>query len=303
MGGLTFPSLLKHRANAAAKGKSASSGKSVILLWMTGGPSQIDTWDPKPDRPLQNRGPFGTINTALPGVRICEHLPKQAAILDKITLIRSVDAKGSNHEPNMVMQTANTTAEPRVNPEARNYPAIASIVSKYHGSNHPAMPAYVTFAKSRSHIAFGGYLGKQYDPFPGEQATKLPIYTNVGVDTGKFSEANLFKLPNEVDISRVGDRTTLMKSFDTLRRDMDKSGNFDAMDRFSQQALEIVSGPRAREAFDISLEPKKYSRKVRQPPLEPAGATCAQACRGWRQLCYHRPQLPHRLWHLGQPWR
>ncbi|MFN6052811.1 MAG: DUF1501 domain-containing protein, partial [Planctomycetia bacterium] len=233
----------------------------MILLWMTGGPSQIDTWDPKPDRPLQNRGPFGTINTALPGVRICEHLPKQAAILDKITLIRSVDAKGSNHEPNMVMQTANTTAEPRVNPEARNYPAIASIVSKYHGSNHPAMPAYVTFAKSRSHIAFGGYLGKQYDPFPGEQATKLPIYTNVGVDTGKFSEANLFKLPNEVDISRVGDRTTLMKSFDTLRRDMDKSGNFDAMDRFSQQALEIVSGPRAREAFDISLEPRNIREK------------------------------------------
>jgi Protein of unknown function (DUF1501) len=261
MGGLTLPNLLKHRAQAASNGKSASSGKSVILLWMTGGPSQIDTWDPKPDRPLQNRGPFGTINTALPGVRICEHLPKQAAILDKITLIRSVDAKGSNHEPNMVMQTANTTAEPRVNPEARNYPAIASIVSKYHGSNHPAMPAYVTFAKSRSHIAFGGYLGKQYDPFPGEQATKLPIYTNVGVDTGKFSEANLFKLPNEVDISRVGDRTTLMKSFDTLRRDMDKSGNFDAMDRFSQQALEIVSGPRAREAFDISLEPRNIREK------------------------------------------
>ena len=67
MGGLTLPNLLKHRAQAASKGKRASSGKSVILLWMTGGPSQIDTWDPKPDRPLQNRGPFGTMNTALPG--------------------------------------------------------------------------------------------------------------------------------------------------------------------------------------------------------------------------------------------
>lgn len=261
MGGLTLPGLLKHRAHAAAQGKKTGSAKSVILLWMTGGPSQIDTWDPKPDRPLQNRGPFGTIATAIPGVRICEHLPKQAALLDKVTLIRSVDARGSNHEPNTVMQTANTAAEPRVNPEARNYPAIASIVSKYHGANHPAMPAYVTFAKSRSHLAYSGYLGKQFDPFPGEQSVRLPIYTNVGVDTGKTSEANLFKLPSEVDISRVGDRNSLVKSFDSLRRDLDKSGNFDAMDRFSQQAIEIISGPRARNAFDISLEPKASREK------------------------------------------
>ena len=89
---------------------------------MTGGPSQIDTWDPKPDRPVENRGPFGTIQTKLPGIRICEHLPKQAAILDRITLIRSVDARGSNHEPNTVFQTGHRAAEPRVNPEARVVP-------------------------------------------------------------------------------------------------------------------------------------------------------------------------------------
>src|ERR1700730_14183387 len=97
--GLTVPELLRQRAEA-----SAPSHKSVILLWMTGGPSHIDTWDVKPDRPLENRGPFNSLGTRLPGVRICEHLPKQAAMLDRFTLIRSVDCATSNHEPNTVMQ-------------------------------------------------------------------------------------------------------------------------------------------------------------------------------------------------------
>src|SRR6476620_5848505 len=76
--GLSVPELLRRRAaQAAAEGKSVRGPKSVILLWMAGGPSHIDTWDPKPGRPLQNRGPFGVINTKLPGVLMCEHLPKQ----------------------------------------------------------------------------------------------------------------------------------------------------------------------------------------------------------------------------------
>ncbi|MEX2286326.1 MAG: DUF1501 domain-containing protein, partial [Planctomycetaceae bacterium] len=79
--GLTVPRLLETRAEAANTGRSVSSGKSVILLWMTGGPSHIDTWDPKPERPYNNRGPFATIPTKLPGVFVCEHLPKQAAML------------------------------------------------------------------------------------------------------------------------------------------------------------------------------------------------------------------------------
>ena len=122
-GGLTLPNLLQAR-------ESRSSPKSVILLWMAGGPSQIDTLDPKPNRPPENRGPFGVIRTKLPGVLVCEHLPKLAADLDKFTVIRSVDPRHSNHEPNTVMQTANLLAEPRTNPEARNYPAIASLVSR-----------------------------------------------------------------------------------------------------------------------------------------------------------------------------
>src|SRR5438445_3240180 len=152
--GLSFPGLLRTRAEAAQTNRRIGNGKSVILLWMTGGPSHIDTWDMKPDRPLENRGPFRPIATRLPGVQICEHLPRQAAMLDKFTLIRSVDARHSNHEPNMVFQTGNLAAAPRVNPLGHLYPAIGSIVAKHHGANFPGMPAYATFMKSRSHLAF-----------------------------------------------------------------------------------------------------------------------------------------------------
>src|SRR6185437_11255185 len=162
--GLTLPGLLQLRAQEAAVPRN----KSVILLWMTGGPSHIDTWDPKSKMPSEIRGPFRTIPTKLPGTRICEYLPKQAAMLDQFTIIRSVDCRQSNHEPNMVMQTANRAAEPRTNAEARMYPAIGSIVARHRASSDPAMPPYVVLnIKTRDHVAWGGYAGSQYDPFDG----------------------------------------------------------------------------------------------------------------------------------------
>jgi hypothetical protein len=252
LAGLSVPGLLRARTQAAARGN-----KSVILLWMAGGPSHIDTWDPKPDRPLQNRGPFQTIATRLPGTRICEYLPKQAAMLDKFTLIRSVDARASNHEPNTVFQTGNTEAKPRVNRNGRMYPAIGSVIAKFRGANHPGMPAYAAFMKSRSHLAFAGYLGKQYDPFLANQATRLPIYTDVGVDTGRLTGADLFRLPRGLTLKRVAQRRALLKDFDRLRSDLDRSGAMAAMDRYGRQAVEMVTGHRAREAFDLAREPAR----------------------------------------------
>src|SRR5438093_41378 len=131
MAGLTLPALLRARERASARGRPVRGRKSVILLWMAGGPSHIDTWDVKPGRPVENRGPFGAIATRLPGVFVCEHLPRQAAMLDKFTLIRSVDARHSNHEPNQVFQTGNVEAAPRVNRQGRLYPALGSVVAKW----------------------------------------------------------------------------------------------------------------------------------------------------------------------------
>ncbi len=254
LAGLSLPGLLQTQAQATAVGE-AMSHKSVILLWMTGGPSHIDTWDPKPDRPFNNRGPFAPISTALPGVQICEHLPKQAAMLDRFTVIRSVDCAKSSHQPNQVMQTGNREAAPRTNPKGDRYPAIGSIVGKHHGANHPAMPPYVAFQKHFSHVAWGGYLGKQFDPFDGNKAAVLPSYDLLGKDLGKTTGANIFKMPSALNHDRLNDRTSLMQDLDRLRSGLDQGGAMGALDQYGQQALDMLLGHRAQQAFDLSQEP------------------------------------------------
>jgi hypothetical protein len=254
--GLSVPELLRRRAGAAGTGRAVSDRKAVILLWMAGGPSHIDTWDPKPDRPLMNRGPFGVIPTRLPGVLLCEHLPKQAAMLDRFTIIRSVDARFSNHEPNQVFQTANLDAEPRINPDAERYPAIGSIIARHRDDGRSGMPPYVAFQTSRSHVAHAGDLGQKYDPFIANRAARLPIYSNVGENTGRMTEADFFRLPSGLTHERLLDRRALLNDLDALRRTLDRDGAIEAMDRHGQAAVELLVGRQAREAFDLSREPE-----------------------------------------------
>ena len=254
IGGLSLPALLRHQKQATAAGKATKPGKSVILLWMAGGPSQIDTWDPKPERPWINRGPFSTISTKQPGVAICEHLPKIAQILDRMTLIRSVDCRSSNHEPNMVMQSGNREAEPRLNRVGGKYPCMGSVIAKHHGPNDPAMPAYIAFQKSRSHVGYAGWLGQQYDPFLADPATRLPVYTDVGVETGHVTGADLFQLPSGVSLERLDDRAELARNFDRLRAELDLSGSMRSSETYRQLAMEILLGRQAQQAFDLSRE-------------------------------------------------
>ncbi|MBX7071540.1 MAG: DUF1501 domain-containing protein [Pirellulales bacterium] len=245
LAGLSLPGLLRARAAPMP----APRRKSVILLWMTGGPSHIDTWDPKPEMPLENRGPFGVISTKLPGVYLSEHLPKQAAMMDRLTIIRSVDAQFSNHEPNQVFQTGNLAAEPRINREAEHYPAIASIAAKLKGPADPALPPYVVLnMKSRSHLAWGGFLGQKYDPFDGSAATR--IFGQVGA------------VPHE----RILSRRELRAQLDQFRRDLDEGGAMAALDAFEQQAVRLVAGEHAREAFDLTQETQKTRDRYGEHP-------------------------------------
>jgi hypothetical protein len=250
--GLSAAELLRAQAGATETGRKPKSNKSVILVWMSGGPSHVDTWDMKPDRPINNRGPFSPIDTALPGVQICELMPKQAALLDKFTLIRSVDARYSNHNPNRVMQTGNPDSQTA---DAQP-PAMGSVIAKLRGPNHPAMPPYVAaVAAPRKHLAFSNVLGKRYDPFMAENAAKLPIVSFEGADTGKFTGNNLFQLPEGLSTSRLGDRLELLKYFDRTRAELDSGGSMQALGTYQRQAVEMVTGKRAQTAFDLSLEP------------------------------------------------
>ena len=292
--GLTLPDLLRERSQAVASGavaRNGKNGKSVILLWMAGGPSHIDTWDVKPDRPYQNRGPFSTIATKLPGVAICEHLPKQAAIFDRFTLIRSVDARKSNHEPNRVFQTGNLEAAPRVNREGDKYPAIGSVIAKLRGSNHAAMPPYVAFMKAPTHIGWGGWLGKEFDPFVANAAARLPVYTDVGVDTGLSRGGNLFRMPGSLNADRIHRRQELLHGFDRLRAGLDAGGSMDALDAYQQQAADLlwVAAHRTRS---ISPRKPKNSAAIWQASLVPASAVGPAIGSGRRGLRHARSELP-----------
>lgn len=251
LAGLSLPQLLEARQRSSGSG----GHRSVILLWMTGGPSQIDTWDPKPDRPLENRGPFAVIPTSVPGTIVCEHLPRQAAMMDKFTILRSVDATGSNHEPNRVFQTGHTEASPRTNRKGDRYPAIGSVVARYHGANDPSMPPYVAFRRSNSHIAFAGDLGKEFDPFIGNDAADLPVYDLVGTDLGTTSGAEMFQLSTGLNQDRLHSRRQLQSDLDRLRGDIDSSGSMQALSTFQQQAVDLLLGRKAQKAFDLSREP------------------------------------------------
>ncbi len=255
LAGLSLPALLQARTRAAESGRSIGGRKAVILLWMAGGPSQIDTLDPKPDRPLENRGPFGVIQTRLPGVLVCEHLPKLASQLDHFSILRSIDASGSNHEPNRVFQTGFKAAAPRVSPAGKNYPAIGSAIAKFRGANAPGVPPYVAFRTGITHIADAGHLGPKYNPFIANDAAKLPIYSNVGVDTGQKTSGGFFQLPDGLSHDRLHDRRHLLSDLDLLRREIDRDPRFSALDDFHQQAVELLIGPQARSAFDLEREP------------------------------------------------
>jgi hypothetical protein len=238
--GLSAPELLRLRAEAATNNGRATAPRSVILFWLSGGPSHIDMWDPKPDAPAEIRGPFATIPTSVPGVRFSEHLPRQAAIMDKLTVIRSVDCSASNHTP-ITMQAGNPLA--RRTDDGRDgggYPSMGSLVAKFRGPNDPSLPAFVGLADSwRADVWGAGHMGAAFDPVKGSEL------------------AGRFNLPSGVSADRMGDREGLRRQFDRLNAELDSGSGLADVDRYSRLALEMIASGKARRAFEVEKEDPK----------------------------------------------
>ena len=236
MGGLSLPGLL----SAADAGVAEKPKKSVILFWLSGGPSQIDMWDPKPNAPQEIRSPFPTIDTAVPGVQFTEHLPLQASIADRLSVIRSVDCRASNHTP-ITMQAGNPLAK-RTNDgkDGAGYPSMGSIAAKFRGANDPDLPGFVGLANSWVSDVYGaGRMGADFEPVKGLELS------------GKFA------MPKGISAPRLQDRDTLRSQFDALRRNIDQQGTLDAFDRSTQQAYEMVVSGKVQKAFDLKQESDK----------------------------------------------
>ena len=254
--GLGLPDVLR----ADSKKGSLSNINTVILLWMRGGPSHIDMWDPKPEAPVEYRGEFGTIGTNVPGIRLGDMLPLSARIMDKWSIIRSLNHHDAGHSTGD--QICFTGYDTGPAPDENIHPSIGSIVSKQLGHLNPTMPAYVMIPRMLPG-AGSAYLGAAHKPFETQADPAQP---------GPFKVPN-FTLASGVSVENVGDRKTLLKDFDKLRRDVEGSGQLDAMDRFQFKAWEMLTSPAARDAFDLDREPEKVRERYGfMPAFDPKAA-------------------------------
>ena len=184
---------------------------SVIILWMRGGPSHIDMWDPKPDAPAEYRGEFGVTNTNVPGIVLSDMLPMCAKVQDKWSIVRSLHHHDAGHSSGDQICFTGYNSGP--NPDENFYPSCGSIVARQLGQHSPQLPAYVMIPRLLPG-ANSGYLGVAYKPFETGADPAQP---------GPFRVPN-FSLAAGVTVEQVGDRRQLLRSFDNVRRDLDTSG-------------------------------------------------------------------------------
>jgi hypothetical protein len=260
VGGLSLPGLLRRRA-AAAPGTSPSR-KSVILIWLAGGPSHIDMYDLKPNAPAEFRGEFRPIATNVTGIQVSEHLPRQARVMDKLAVVRSAYHTNAGH--GMGSQWMLTGYQPTIEVNDNIYPSTGSVVAKVRGPNEPGLPAYVNLPRVLG-LGKAAYLGASYNPFAPDSDP----------NSEGFQVRNL-KLPGVVDARRLGRRRELLTELDTIRRDIDARGDIEGLDTFYREGLEMVTDTKAQRAFDVQREPAKLRERYGRHDL---GQCCLLARR------------------------
>ncbi len=282
LAGLTLADALRLQGAPPAPGRR--DPRAVIVFWLSGGPSHIDTWDPKPDAPAEVRGPYRTIPTRVPGVRVCEHLPRQARLMHKLTVLRSVDCSASNHTP-ITMQAGNALARRTDDgKDGGGYPSMGSVAARFRGANAPAMPAFVGLADSWLADVWGaGHMGGAFEPVKGNE---LP---------GRLA------LPPGVAVPRLHERDELRRQFDGLERARD-AGQLGRVDRYAEMALDMVVSPAVRRAFDLGREPDRlrdaYGRSsvgekaLLARRLVEAGTTFVLVSGRWGYFDHHGDNVP-----------
>jgi len=245
LAGGSFANLLQLRETCAAHLPANKKPSSCILIWMDGGPTHFETFDPKPEAPVEIRGEFQPINTNVAGIQICEHLPQLASIANKYAIVRSVCHNQGNHGAgNHYMMTG---APPRIpvgcGAFVSFHPSLGSVAAKERPAPHGLPPYFSMPSMSRS----GGpnFLGAKYAPFV------------VGGDpNNKHFRVRDVELPNGITDDRFGARRDLRHLVDRLPRFSDPAtaDPVVAVDEFFQQGVELITTPEAQKAFDIQTE-------------------------------------------------
>jgi len=248
LGGLALPQLLA----AEAQNGIRKSVKSVIMVYLPGGPPHQDMYDLKSDAPSEVRGEFRPINTNVSGIQICEHLPRLAKIADKYAIIRSMADAVEEHSDFLCL-----TGKYKRNQPPGGWPEFGSVVSKVLGPTHPATPAFVGLEPKMQHnpynSASAGFLGISHRSFRPE------------------GEAKGDMVLNGVTLDRLADRKALLAGFDNFRRSVDASGAMAGVDTFNEQAFGMLTSNRLVEALDLSREDKKVVERYGKGDPRPRG--------------------------------
>jgi uncharacterized protein (DUF1501 family) len=231
-GGLTLPQLLKAEAAAGIR----SSPKSVILIYLVGGPPHQDLFDLKPHAPKEFAGPWRPTATNVPGVRICEALPRLARLMDKLVIVRSVVGNQSDHDAIQVFNGHH----PRKPTAAGGWPQLGSAVARLQGPAERGTPPFISLCYTCTH-------GPYNEPGPGFLGTSFAPFRPTG-------PARNDMVLHGVTLSGLADRKTLLRSFDHFRREADATGMARGMDAFTEQAFGLLTSSRLAEALDLSRE-------------------------------------------------
>ena len=260
--GLSLPMLLKAQAQAsptAVKDPMFGRAKNIIFLWMQGGPPQHSTWDPKPDAPLEIRGPFKPISTNVPGVQICELLPRIARIADKLAIVRSMSTDENTHENSgyWVMTGYRNPSGIAREIKPTDWPYFGSIVKMLKPST--IVPALSTVwipdllrlnDNVRPGGQTGGFMGSQWDPdyFVGDPLDKDYRIEGLG-------------LQPEISPLRLNNRFSLLDQVGRHLSHVERSGAIDNYDEIRQAAFGLLTSGKAREAFAVGKEPDKVRER------------------------------------------
>jgi hypothetical protein len=237
MGSLSLGDYLRARA---AAGIAAAPDTAVIHVFMGGGPSHIDLYDLKPDAPAEIRGEFRPIATALGGVQIGELMPHLARSMNRVALVRSVAHGNANHLP--ASHWMMTGHDPPPSTTTNVNPYAGAVAAKLRGPNVPDMPAYVSIPR-RQLLGGPAFLGPAYNPFTIDSDPNSTAYQVRNLD-----------LPPGIDAARLDDRRGLLAGLDRWRAAADRQPDMAGIDRFSREAIDIVTSSRAQQAFDLRRE-------------------------------------------------
>lgn len=239
LGGLSLPQILASRAEAGTQ----SMETSVILFWMWGGPSQLETWDMKPQAPSEYRGPFSPIATNVPGIEICELFPQHAKLAHRFSIVRSLHHEMASHNDGSIeLLTGKTPLKADPTSTAKSdHPDLGMIASRVRGPRSNGLPQYIGIPR-QPFMTQPVYLGLSHSAF----ATGNPAVDN-------FAPPNL-KLDGGINGARLDDRRGLIGQLDRLRRDLDLSGSLAGMDEFRRQAFQLLTSSTVASAFDLKTE-------------------------------------------------